>query len=696
MNKFYFLLGIHNHQPVGNFPEVFEEAFNKSYWPYIQLMKNHPKLKWSLHCSGILWDFFMDKHPEYIKAVKDMVNEGRVEIMSGGYYEPILPAIPDIDKKGQILKLTKFIKDEFKQDAAGIWLTERVWEPGLAKVLAQAGIKYTVVDDAHFAAAGENIEKLKGYYVTEDQGEKLNIFPISQLMRYYIPFKPVEYTIGHFSESLKNNHNPALVMADDGEKFGLWPGTYKHVYQDGWLNNFFDALDRNHEWIETITFSEYMKKFPPQGRIYLPTASYFEMSEWSLPHEAQSTFEGVVKQYEHNNDVKRFLRGGFWRNFLTKYAESNNMHKKMLYVSKKINEALKTEKWLSKKDKLKKSVLNSEEVKQLDAMYAGQCNCAYWHGVFGGLYLPHLRNAIYRKLIEAESFLAKKLKIGQWKELDFDCDGNNEIIYESKNQNLYLSPNSGGSLFEWDILSKKVNLGNTLTRRPEAYHKRLREFIANKNNSSGSGVQTIHDMVSVKEDNLDKYLDYDWYRRSSLIDHFIHPETVFEGFRKCKFAEQGDFVLNTYEKEISGSHVKLKKQGNVWINNEKKRFEVEKTITPVASGIEITYVIKNLENQDLSVVFAPEFNFAFSYFKEEEKSILENVTEWSHKDAGFGLEVSMKFSKSGRLWAYPLETVSLSDNGFERTYQGTVVLPIFKLDITHLKAAELKIKVNIK
>ena len=30
------------------------------------------------------------------------------------------------------------------------------------------------------------------------------------------------------------------------------------------------------------------------------------------------------------------------------------------------------------------------------ALYRGQCNCAYWHGAFGGVYLPHLRNAIYR------------------------------------------------------------------------------------------------------------------------------------------------------------------------------------------------------------------------------------------------------------------------------------------------------------
>ncbi|MCB4792477.1 MAG: DUF1926 domain-containing protein [Elusimicrobia bacterium] len=695
MNKFYFILSIHNHQPVGNFPGVFEEAFNKSYWPFIKAIKSYPRIKWSLHSSGILWDFFMDKHPEYIAVVKEMVNSGQVELISGGYYEPIMPAITDIDKKGQIQKLTKFIKDEFNYDAKGLWLAERVWEPQLAKILSDTGIKYTVLDDAHFAAAGQEIEKLKGYYVSEDQGQKLNIFPISQLMRYYIPFKPVEYTIGHFSNALKSSFNPSLVMADDGEKFGLWPGTYKHVYQEGWLNNFFNAIDKNLDWIETITFSEYMKKFPPQGRIYLPTASYFEMSEWSLPQETQGQFESIIKRFESQPDVKRFLRGGFWRNFLTKYPESNNMHKKMLYVSQRLNEAFKTTKCLSKKDIPVTGNLQTEEIKSLDALYAGQCNCAYWHGVFGGLYLPHLRNSIYRELLNAEEILSKNLKKPAWKAFDFNFDGSKEDVYESKKQNLYFSPKDGGSLFEWDLLDKKINLGNVLTRRPEAYHKRLTEFLADKNRGSGSGVKTIHDMISVKEDNLDKYLDYDWYPRVSLLDHFLHPETKPEDFRKSKFGEQGDFVLGEYDSKIANNKIKLSRKGAVWVNNEKRNLEVNKTVSPDETGFEVTYHIVNLYQSEQSLVFAPEFNFAFSYFKEEEKSLLTSIKEWSHKDSGYGLEFTMKFSAPADLWAFPLETVSLSENGFERTYQGTVVLPIFKLHLSHLESAEIKIAVSV-
>ena len=153
-NKVYFIFGIHNHQPVGNFDEVLESGFKQSYWPFIETMQKHPKVKWNLHQSGILWDYFGVKHPEFLVAVDNMVKTGQLELVAGGYYEPILPIIPDRDKKGQILMMNDFLKKRFNVKAKGLWLTERVWEPHMAKNLAESEIDYIVVDDAHFAAAG--------------------------------------------------------------------------------------------------------------------------------------------------------------------------------------------------------------------------------------------------------------------------------------------------------------------------------------------------------------------------------------------------------------------------------------------------------------------------------------------------------------------------------------------------------------
>ena len=107
--------------------------------------------------------------------------------------------------------------------------------------------------------------------------------------------------------------------------------------------------------------------------------------------------------------------------------------------------------------------------KLLDALWAGQCNCAYWHGVFGGLYLPHLRQALYRELLSAE-MQADKILVGdkiQVVQDDFDKDGRIEILVEAPEQNLYLAPSNGGWLwFEWDLRKEGINLQNVLTRRP--------------------------------------------------------------------------------------------------------------------------------------------------------------------------------------------------------------------------------------
>jgi len=680
MRKVNFILGIHNHQPVGNFQEVFEMAYRKAYGPFMEVMKCHPSIKWSLHSSGILWDFMMDKHPEYIDDVIKMVRSGQIELLTGGYYEPIMTVIPDRDKIGQIRKLTALLKEVFGFEAKGMWLAERVWEPHLARILAETGISYTVVDDAHFAASGLDVEKLRGYYVTEEQNLKLNIFPISQRLRYYIPFAVVEKSIEYFGSCATEAGNNVLVMADDGEKFGLWPETNKHVYGDRWLDNFLSAIENNLNWIEPVTFSEYTRRYPPEGRIYLPTASYFEMSEWSLPANSQEEFEGVVKQFGDNSLVKRFLRGGFWRNFLTKYPESNSMQKKMAYVSAKIASS-------------KKQPSGSEETTK-DLLYAGQCNCAYWHGVFGGLYLPHLRTAIYQKLIEAEAALgAHEAKSGVV-QMDFDCDGRDEVLYESRTQNLYFSPHSGGTLFEWDIISKRLNLQNVLTRRQEAYHKRLREFLLNPQ-SSGGGVQTIHDLVQVKEKNLDQYLNYDWYRRASLIDHFIHPDTKFDDFVRSKYGEQGDFVLGEYEFEASARKLLFKRAGVVWDGDKQVRIELTKEVIPLAPGFRVKYRVTNLENRDVSVLFAPEFNVSFSCHDEKQINIIKAADSWERNDCNFDLSLRMEFSTKADIWQFPIETVSLSESGFEKTYQGTVIAVLKKLDLKANSSETFEIKAEI-
>src|SRR4029079_18127447 len=79
----------------------------------------------------------------------------------------------------------------------GMWMPERVWEQSLTADLVRAGMKYTVLDDFHFKNAGLNDDQLLGYYLTEDDGRVLSIFPGSEPLRYTIPFQEPHATIDY-------------------------------------------------------------------------------------------------------------------------------------------------------------------------------------------------------------------------------------------------------------------------------------------------------------------------------------------------------------------------------------------------------------------------------------------------------------------------------------------------------------------
>jgi len=705
MKKIHFLFGTHIHQPVGNFPEIFENAYLKAYAPFFKILLKHPLIKLNFHFSGILFEWIKEKHPDFFAQLKELLKEGRVELLTGGYYEPILPSIPDSDKFGQIAKQTNFLKQEFGVTPRGAWLAERVWEPHLAKILAESNIEYIILDDAHFLSVGLPAGELTSYFLTEEQGKKLRIFPISQRLRYLIPFGVPEEIIEYLRSFTQKKEDVALTIIDDGEKFGIWPETYKHVYEDQWLDKFFTLLEANSDWIVSLTFSEYLDQFPPRGRAYLPTTAYFEMSEWAIPDpKIGEEFTQVLKNLDclpegTKEKLRPFLKGGFWRNFLVKYPEANNMHKKMLYVSEKVNNAVQSAKF--KEPQIQRA---------LDLLYAGQCNCAYWHGVFGGLYLPHLRQAVYRNLIEAENIvdiLMKKEKEGiHFQQIDFRRDGNEDLLVETSVYNLYFNLAEGGSLFEWDFIPGRVNLVNVLSRHPEAYHKRLREYLKTRSEEPEK-IKTIHELVRVKEEGLENYLYYDWYNRTCFIDHFLHPQTSWEDFRKCQYGEQGDFVNQPYQAKTKKSKEKFKlsfrRRGQVWFGEEKINLLLEKEIVlDTSSLLTINYRLSNHSNSLVSLWFACEFNFAFSKKSTQSNGVSEEGGElfaqnnWERIDENQKIKIKFDFLQPINIWHYSLETVSSSEAGFERTYQGTILLPHWKITLKPKKTWTTRFTIGVE
>ncbi|MDD5044138.1 MAG: DUF1926 domain-containing protein [Candidatus Omnitrophica bacterium] len=657
MHKVKLLLAIHSHQPVGNFEGVFEEAYEKAYLPFLDTLARHPSIKSAFHYSGELLDWLEKKHPDFIDKLRTMVARGQIEMLAGGYYEPILPIIPEEDALGQIELLRKRIKKLFSYEASGAWLAERVWEPRTSYILGKSGLSYTLVDDSHFKFVSREPEDLSGYYISEEQGLPICIFPGSEKLRYLMPFRLPQETIDYLRMRLERSAGDvAITFADDGEKFGLWPGTHKWVYREGWLENFFNTLEQNRDWIEFITFSEYLKENPPTGKIYLTCASYREMLEWSQ---------------------------GYFRNFFIRYPESDNMHKKMFYVSEKLKDSA---------EKLGKSDFQ----KATDHLYRGQANDSYWHGVFGGLYLNHLRSSVYSNLIDAEKIIDKTMLKGANKttETDINLDGSKEILLNSAEHNLYFLPHQGAALFEWDYKPRSVNLTNTIMRRPEKYHQKLKEKINSGHNPS-SGIPSIHEMSGPADANLASELYYDNYPRYSLIEHFLEKELLLEEFISSRLKEKATPFYRKSSSKVSCGKNSCGVDFDYEVRSQGLSLDVAKSLR-VSKNIETSYELKNVANSPTDLIFGIEFNFSLYDPALSLGSGSLRTKSLKLNDIWYGIKIDFDFEEEVLVWHFPVETISDSETGIEKTYQGLCLVFIRDLAIAGSGRRKFNFSLTVK
>ncbi|MBI6545247.1 MAG: DUF1926 domain-containing protein [Cyanobacteria bacterium NC_groundwater_1444_Ag_S-0.65um_54_12] len=704
--KIHFAFGLHNHQPAGNMDWVIAKAYEKAYRPLLEVLGKHPGVKIALHYTGFLLEWLQDHHPEFFATLCHLVKIGQVEMVSGAYYEPILAIIPDDNKVEQISFLSREITRITGQEPEGMWLAERVWEPHLAKSLVEARIKWTCVDDTHFKATGLRGPELFGYYQTEEQGSYLQIFPINQELRLLIPNVPPEKVIDYLRQHATPDASRLVLFFDNGEKFGAWPKNHSTSRTDGWLDRLFALLEENADWIISTTLREYRASYRPWGRIYLPALSYTEMQQWCLPVEQATLFETAVETAKE--PCRDFLRGGFWRHFLVRYPESNNLHKKMLAVSAQIANCMQLKQ--QPIDEIAMVRPADDWVTALHYLWRGQSNDPYWHGVFGGLYLAHLRSANYSALLKAEA-ICDKLQHGlavflEALEQDFDGDGTDEILLRNQLINAFFT-RKGGALFELDYKPCSFNLLDTLARRPEAYHPKLAQTVSTEvaaAQNSGGGAKSLHEWVLTKEEGLERYLHYDWYRRISLLDHFLHPDSHLDSFYNVSYGEQGDFVIEAYqtriERQTDKVEVVLWRDGHVWVGQEFWPVTVTKRITLPADRamLRADYEVRNGSDRAVSLWFGVELNATFlagnapdRYYISPEVSIAENrldskgeianLTILGLRDMSLRLDYQLRWEHPAIVWRFPIETVSQSEAGFERVYQGSVIMPHWRLEL---------------
>ena len=623
-----FAFGVHLHQPVGNFDHVFEQHVRDVYRPLLEHLPErgfHPIV---LHLSGPLLEWLEAHDTVYLDWLGRLVADRKIELLLAGFYEPVLACLPRADRVEQIQWMGEAVRRRFGVEARGLWLTERVWEPELAADLADAGVRYALVDDRHFLVSGFAAERLHAPFYTESDGKRVALFPIDERLRYLIPFRPPEETAAYLRE-LRGAGQRLAVLADDGEKFGGWPGTKEWVYEKGWLDRFVSTIGGLVERgeVQLSTLSDALDQVPSGGLAYLPTASYREMEGWSLPPDAALRLirlERDLGEARIAGPDGALIRGAHWRNFLVKYSESNRMHKKMQALSLM-------------------SRAGGDPPGARRALGRAQCNDAYWHGVFGGLYLPHLREAIWRNLAQAE----RELRRGEELEvevLDIDGDGYDEIWVHSDQFSAIVSPQRGGAVEEYTIFATETNYANTLTRRREAYHDTALENHAEAARDPDSGMSSIHDIEEGLR--LDHRPPLDAEDRALFLDRVL----------------PSGLPLDSYS------------SGDYWAVRSWAQSPCQFTLERSADAIEIHCTFGAPDGRDGALG---------KHLRFEADGALRVKYRWDpsigQPDDLFAPELSLfaplelRTEPAADRWTFTIETVAKSERGFDRTRQGDSV-----------------------
>jgi 4-alpha-glucanotransferase len=698
--KFHLSLLLHAHQPVGNFEDVLERCYQRAYLPFVEHLEKHAGVRAALHYSGPLLAWIGKNHPEYFEQLRSLVKRKQVEMIGGGFYEPILAVIPQEDQRDQIERLSAYLELHFGQRPSGAWLAERVWEPQLPSVLAAAQMTYTIVDDFHFLSAGFEPSELFGAYQAEDRGKVVRLFAGQKALRYLVPFGTVEEVIQYLRDVAAMHPGGVAVLGDDMEKFGVWPGTFEHCYDDLWLEKFLVALEENSDWLSTIPPGDYADTHSPLGRADLPTASYPEMTEWALPTGVRQRFHTVQQEFTKRPEVAAFLRGGSWRGFFRKYPEANLLHKKMLRTGTR----------LAAVPQRRTEVMPAREMAEArDLLLRAQCNDAYWHGIFGGLYAPHLRTELLRSLIRAEA-TADKLtpggQVGRVELLDYDTDGKNELLFTGPEYQALLKPSDGGTLAALDFRPSAASLVNSMQRRPEAYHTRLREAAQ----ATPGVVTSIHEQTRVKEPNLERFLKYDRWARHAFRILVFDPKRTQADYEALQLMEDAGFAGGEFSVRSSAPHqAELYRESVIGANpagSSATPVDVTKRFSfgPAPNGCEVSCEVglKLKQPLDRAVMIgietivnllAPTESDRFFETSSGPQGLRfsgELPGPILHMEDGWQkVRITLHAPGTDNFWIAPIETVSESEEGFERVYQGSQILARWRLSTQKVLSARI-------
>jgi hypothetical protein len=421
-NGLSIILGSHHHIPYGAADEDGEHMYVSRLKPFIQTLNQFPKIPATIHYSGTLLAWLEANHPELTTILENLITRKQVEILGGGFYEPMMPLLPQNDKIGQIELLTAYLRKKFGKRPQGCWIPEAAWEQQLVGVLNACGMNYTFLEERHFVAAGLSGADPGAPCISENQGKITVVFPLSARLGDAFASQDAAQVLDRLIQETPPQGATLSSAAPSGALITVFP---EHVFAaeagesaEISYGRFFESLSRVSGAVEFTTPGKYYKGLGKLPKAYFP------------------------------GDVER--------KFLVDYPEANDLYAKMMFTHTRINQ-LRGDK--ARKQNAREELWKAQGYTLFSAGPDADASSPAENS--GDIQRSPLRKAVYKALLGAE-----KICRGQGKFVpsllvcDFDFDGSPEYLFQDRNVNCYVT-SAGASVFELDYLPKTWNYLDT-------------------------------------------------------------------------------------------------------------------------------------------------------------------------------------------------------------------------------------------
>ena len=386
-----------------------------------------------------------------------------------------------------------------------------------------------------------------------------------------------------------------------------------------------------------------------------------------------------------------------------KYREINELHKQMLRVSAKVA-ALPA---------------GAERERALHELLQGQSNDCYWHGVFGGIYIAHMRLATFEHLIAAEDLADSAVRAAEGEPdgirvLDTDLDGVDELYVGSPGQVVVIAPAHGAGIGSWDIRAVCHALTAVMRRRPEAYHRTLLDHEAAVDQMAAAEIADTQPDAAADEGEARSPRSTVWSASARVAWRLDSSTTRTNGApvlstssrrappgRPTPRRRQRSSAMHTTARTTwsSDGADSLLVRRDVIVRGdagESTVVRVDKRFTfdgdRRAPGIRLEVTVGHRSGPPIEALLGVEWalmmlggggNPAAYYEVDGESSAHDapgehdSIARIASGNRYVGLELVTSAEPPATTWWSPIETVSNSEYGFERIYQGSALVQLW-------------------